>query len=1056
MSKNKLKFPCHICEEACKWGQQAIACNGCSSWYHTHCLNMDSQVYDALANTSEEWHCLSCGLPNFHSSLFEDSLHSDLTTRTSFSSENDLSSQGPASPDSVIGPPLMSSSPTLLRPRRPLTLTNNVRVVNINFRSIRNKKAEFLAFLVAADPDIVMGTETWLTGNDYSREYFPEQYEVYRTDRVANTGGGVLLAIKTKLMSYQVNTPYDMELVVASFKATKHLTVSVACCYRPPNSTLEYSESVASELFLIQQRNQEAMFLLGGDFNLPDINWEDTSIQGHQNTAALNNLFINTFEDIGLEQIVSFPTRFNPDHTLDLLLTNRPSLIQRCEPLPGMADHAAVLAITKLSSPHIRPAKRKILLWKRADMEAVRRRITTFNASFHDQFTSDTPIQELWSAFSTEVMQIMTDLVPTKWTTSRYNQPWITTAIKRLSRRKKKAFIKYRATKRDKDKLRLLRLEKEMTRETRRAFNTYLMEILDPTTDLNAKRLYSYVKSQKKDSSSVGPLRDSDGQTYSSPEKTANILNDQFSSVFNVEDDTDMPELVPSPYDAMPPIDIHVNGVAKLLRGLKAHKATGPDEVPARLLKEAADQLAPILTTIFRSSYQQATVPEEWRKASVVPIFKKGDHATASNYRPVSLTSICSKVMEHIVSSQIMRHLDLNNILSNAQHGFRKRRSCESQLILSTDDLLKSLDGNIQTDAILLDFAKAFDKVAHKRLLLKLEGIGISGYTLGWIASFLEKREQTVVIEGTSSRTKPVTSGVPQGTVLGPVLFLVYINDLPGCAVSSTTRLFADDCLIYKEIRTPQDAADLQSDLDSLQQWERQWLMSFHPQKCQLLRITRKKSPIEADYSIHGHILEKADTAKYLGVSLHKHCSWSPHIHQTAKKANNTRAFLQRNLRMAQTCVKKQAYESLVRPILEYSGVVWDPHTAVDNNKLEMVQRRYARYMYKDYGRTSSVTSMLKNIGWEQLEERRAKSRVTMLYRIINDLVDIPDDHLLQTPTTRRSNAAFRVPYARTLAYQRSFFPDSVRLWNGLSSDITAAESLGAFKNRLSNLRLRG
>ena len=296
-------------------------------------------------------------------------------------------------------------------------------------------------------------------------------------------------------------------------------------------------------------------------------------------------------------------------------------------------------------------------------------------------------------------------------------------------------------------------------------------------------------------------------------------------------------------------------------------------------------------------------------------------------------------------------------------------------------------------------------KVAHKRLLLKLEGIGISGYTLGWIASFLEKREQTVVIEGTSSRTKPVTSGVPQGTVLGPVLFLVYINDLSACAASSTTRLFADDCLIYKEIRTPQDAADLQSDLDALQQWERQWLMSFHPQKCQLLRITRKKSPIEADYSIHGHILEKADTAKYLGVSLHKHCSWSPHIHQTAKKANNTRAFLQRNLRMAQTCVKKQAYESLVRPILEYSGVVWDPHTAVDNNKLEMVQRRYARYMYKDYGRTSSVTSMLKNIGWEQLEERRAKSRVTMLYRIINDLVDIPDDHLLQTPTTRRSNA---------------------------------------------------
>jgi len=250
------------------------------------------------------------------------------------------------------------------------------------------------------------------------------------------------------------------------------------------------------------------------------------------------------------------------------------------------------------------------------------------------------------------------------------------------------------------------------------------MAILDQTTDLNAKRLYSYVKSQKKDSSSVGPLRCSDGQTYSSPEKKANILNDQFSSVLNIES-----ELAPSPYYAMPPIDIHGNGVVKLLRGLKAHKSTGPDEFPARLMKEAADQLAPILPTIFRASYQQATAPEDWRRANVVPIFKKGDHAAASNYRPVSLTSIYSKVMEHIVSSQVMRHLDFHSILSNAQHGFRKRRSCESQLLLSANDFLKSLDGNTQTDAILLDFAKAFDKVAHKRLLLKLEVIGIAGNT---------------------------------------------------------------------------------------------------------------------------------------------------------------------------------------------------------------------------------------------------------------------------------------------------------------------------------------
>ena len=180
---------------------------------------------------------------------------------------------------------------------------------------------------------------------------------------------------------------------------------------------------------------------------------------------------------------------------------------------------------------------------------------------------------------------------------------------------------------------------------------------------------------------------------------TPPLKKGKHASVFNVEDDDSIPDLVPSPYDIMPDIDIHVNGVAKLLRGLKAHKATGPDEVPARLLKEAADQLAPILTTVFRASYIQSTTPVECRTANVVPIFKKGDHASAANYRPVSLTSICCKVMEHIISSQVMRHLDKNDILTDAQHGFRKRRSCETQLLLSSNDFLKSLDSNTQTDS---------------------------------------------------------------------------------------------------------------------------------------------------------------------------------------------------------------------------------------------------------------------------------------------------------------------------------------------------------------------
>ena len=199
--------------------------------------------------------------------------------------------------------------------------------------------------------------------------------------------------------------------------------------------------------------------------------------------------------------------------------------------------------------------------------------------------------------------------------------------------------------------------------------------------------------------------------------------------------------------------------------------------------------------------------------------------------------------MEHILHSSIMQHLEYYNILTDHQHGFRKNRSCESQLILCIDDLAKCVDDHGQTDAILLDFSKAFDKVSHSRLLLKLQHYGIRNCTLDWIGDFLSCRSQRVVLDGQSSSDILVSSGVPQGTVLGPLLFLVYINDLPN-RVSSTVRLFADDCLLYRRIHDTQDTKTLQADLDRLQEWEADWLMEFNPTKCEVITISKKSSSV--------------------------------------------------------------------------------------------------------------------------------------------------------------------------------------------------------------------
>ena len=312
----------------------------------------------------------------------------------------------------------------------------------------------------------------------------------------------------------------------------------------------------------------------------------------------------------------------------------------------------------------------------------------------------------------------------------------------------------------------------------------------------------------------------------------------------------------------MPAISISLNGILKLLSNLKTDKAAGPDNIKPVVLKELRCQIAPILQIRLQKSIDSGTLPSDWTKGNVAPLYKNGPQSDPSNYRPITLTCILCKLTEHIIASNISAHFTRYNILYDLQHGFRERRSCETQLIQLVDDLARTLVAGQQSDLILLDFSKAFDKVSHSKLLYKLHEHGIRGCTLDWIRSFLIGRTQVVVLEGEKSDEVPVTSGVPQGSVLGPLLFLLYINNLPD-HVKSQVRLFADDTAVYLTINNLNDCNTLQQDLNTLEQWEIKWEMRFNPSKCQVLNITRNKHKIKQNYILHGHILETLTRAKY-------------------------------------------------------------------------------------------------------------------------------------------------------------------------------------------------
>jgi hypothetical protein len=383
------------------------------------------------------------------------------------------------------------------------------------------------------------------------------------------------------------------------------------------------------------------------------------------------------------------------------------------------------------------------------------------------------------------------------------------------------------------------------------------------------------------------------------------------------------------------------------------------------------------------------------------------------------------------------------------------------------NDLFKSHELGKQTDVAILDFSKAFDTVPHQRLLHKLDHYGIRGPIHGWIANFLTQRKMRVVIEGDMSEEVVVESGVPQGTVLGPLLFLCHINDLPDC-VQSTVRLFADDCLLYREIRSFRDHLLLQSDLKKLEVWAETWGMKFNAQKCYIMSTKKKSSYL---YQLNNVFLTEVKETPYLGVLISSDLKWGTHVNKTSKKASSILGFLRRNLRNCPPENRRTAFIALVRSTLEYACVVWDPYLQQDIDKLERVQRQAARFISHDYRSRDAgcVTKMLQQHKLPTLQSRRKQARLTTMYKVVEGLVPaLPfqdflqyerkdkrkikptryTDHIVQNPVAKyaiNNTKGIKIPPATKEPVKNSFFVRTTIEWNELPDSTVNSPSISSF-----------
>lgn len=655
-------------------------------------------------------------------------------------------------------------------------------------------------------------------------------------------------------------------------------------------------------------------------------------------------------------------------------------------------------------------------------------------------------VGENWNLIRSQLQEVLSRHIPTFSIASNPASPWFTRSIKTLLNKKKRLFQNATRFNTSLHWTNYHTVSNTCKHEVKNAKRKFYGHTLPDTLRSDPKKFWRVVNPKKR--VAHPDLTDENGVPLSDGD-AANAFNNFFSSVFT-DERFPLPSFVlrSDSIEPMPPLIFTPQGISQLIENLRVGICPGEDQISSKLLKVTRDLISPVLSLFFQQSLNSIIAPADWSHAQITPILKAGPSSNPTNYRPISLTSVPCKLMEHVIYTHLLAHLDQFNFLFPNQHGFRKHHSCVTQLFEFITDLHVNTHDNHQTDIIFIDLAKAFDTVPHSRLLLKLSRLRIEPCILNWIASFLSNRTQSVKINASLSYQCSVSSGVPQGSVLGPLLFLIYVNDLPS-SLTSTIRLFADDCVIYRKISDTSDHLILQNDLDRIGIWCTDWLMNINVSKSKHMNISTSPSRSSTQYFLQGRNIDRVSVYKYLGVHFSETLNWSYQVDCIVASAHKTLGFLKRNIALAPPSTKLLAYNSLILPKLEYASAVWSPHQAYLVDRLESVQNKAARFITSDYSSFTSVTSLKNNLGLHSLEKRRRLSRLCLFHTIFNSASTFRQTYC-KPPSyiSPRTDHQLKIqpPKSRTLLFSSSPVVMCIRDWNDMPYEVVSETNLAAYK----------
>ena len=924
-------------------------------------------------------------------------------------------------------------------------VTKGIKIAHINVRSLYPKIDEIRLIVKDNNLDIFAVSETWLSDAIPNGLIDINGYTIFRRDRIGGIGGGVALYIRTTIQHTICDDLISekLENIWVHIKHVHFKPFLVSCFYRPPSSNKEFIDDVIECVEKANQTCEDIIFLgdFNYNFNIDEINMTDPCVRLQQLTGA--------------RQLIESPTRVTETSStiIDHIYTTLPNKHIRSGVIEtSLSDHYLIYTILNSKHKTSPPKEIKIRCYKNFSTNAFIDEIANSRDLNIDGITT---VDDAWEKWSKAFLDISNKHAPIKTIRVKdRNNPWVSREILNLMYQRDKIHKKAKQTQ-----------DSDTWKEYKYLRNLVVSQLRKQEKNYFKQEIAKH-KGKPSMWKTLNMALGKASKSNSIPSNiTANALNNYYVNVgpnlankFSGEGDLPSTPIVSSNFTME---DIRTDTVLKQLTKLNKKSKLDILGFDSKLLHCSAALITPVITQMFNMSIKEGRLPSSWKTARVTPIYKgKGANDICSNYRPISVLPYIAKVIESCVQQQLIDYLDVFNILNCEQSAYLKNHSTTTSLHKVVDDWLDKLNNGYVNGVAFFDLSKCFDTINHDRLIRKLKLYGITGTPLRWFMDYLSNRTQAVFVNGILSDLLNVIMGVPQGSNLGPILFLLFVNDFPDCLKCTTCNLFADDTAIYCHGSHITDInTTLQTDVLNSTKWFSDNMLTLNIDKSCTIAIGTQKRLSNNNLNIlaENNLLTNVNKVKYLGVTIDKNLNWNDHVSTLCAKISPKIGLLRK---LKYKIPKDQLitiYQSIIQPHFDYAISVWGQTSKSNINALQRLQNRAARIITGIYDWTESVSKLITALGWMTIEQRVKYFTLILTYKCLNGKAP---SYLTDTFTIHESVYNTRLcdgfnltpPKVNIELFKHSFlFTGSVG-FNSLPKHLKQCSTLTAFKKELRSI----